>query len=233
MKNSTMNRCSPVVVQTSTVKKSAATIRSQLLCQKFFPCALATSLRRGFHAVPFQNVSDGAASEFVSRIRQCALDSTMPPRPALSRHLDDQLLDLGSRAGTPGPAFSALVVFLSDQTPVPAQQCLRRHDRRDLGQKRSPESFGFRCQPSSLAIREPQTPLAELFAKYTVLFAQIFNYLKLALIHPAGNSDQQEPKWIENSRHLVASLSTDRTPGSAAPFSTRSDFQAIRPLGNR
>jgi hypothetical protein len=61
--------------------------------------------------VPFQNVSDGAASEFVSQIRQCALDSTMPPGPVLSRHLDDQLLDLDSRAGVPGRAFSTPVEF--------------------------------------------------------------------------------------------------------------------------
>jgi hypothetical protein len=51
--------------------------------------------------------------------------------------------------------------------------------------------------------------------------------LKLALIHPAGKSDQQEPKRIENFRHLVALLSTDRKPGISRAF-----FNAFRFSGH-
>jgi len=40
----------------------------------------------------------------------------------------------------------------------------------------------------------------------------------LALIHPAGNRDQQELKWIETLWQLVASLSTDRTPALSLIF---------------
>jgi hypothetical protein len=38
----------------------------------------------------------------------------------------------------------------------------------------------------------------------------------LALIHPAGNRDQDKPEWIQNGRHLVASLSVPpNIPGIA------------------
>jgi hypothetical protein len=46
--------------------------------------------------------------------------------------------------------------------------------------------------------RELQSSFAQLFAKNTVLLARVFNHLKLALIHPSGNSDQYKPEWIQN-----------------------------------
>jgi hypothetical protein len=56
-----------------------------------------------------------------------------------------------------------------------------------------------RCSPfavqtsmvsTSLVIAEPQTSVAQLFAKNTVLFAQVLDHVKLALIHLAGDSDE-------------------------------------------
>ena len=90
---------------------------------------------------------------------------------------------------------------------MPAQQRLRCHDRRQLGQNLPSQSFGSGGQPTSLVIGEPQASLAELFTQHPVLLAQVLDHLKLALIHPSGNSDQDKPEWIQNGRHLVASLS--------------------------
>ena len=45
-----------------------------------------------------------------------------------------------------------------------------------------------------------QATAAELFAKNTVLFAQVFNELKLALIYPSSKSNQDKSKWIEGYR---------------------------------
>jgi hypothetical protein len=64
------------------------------------------------------------------------------------------------------------------------------HDRGHLGQKLPSQSFGFGGQSTSLVIAEPQTSVAELFAKNTVLFAQVLDHVKLALIHPSGDSDE-------------------------------------------
>ena len=86
---------------------------------------------------------------------------------------------------------------------MPSQQRFRCHDRGHFSQKLSTDSFGFDRQPTPLIVGEPQASLAELFAQNTVLLAQVFNHLKLALIHPSGHSDQQKPEWIEDRRHLV------------------------------
>jgi hypothetical protein len=32
---------------------------------------------------------------------------------------------------------------------------------------------------------------------------QVFDYVKLAVIHPSSQSDQDKPEWIESYRHLV------------------------------
>jgi hypothetical protein len=40
--------------------------------------------------------------------------------------------------------------------------------------------------------------------------------VNLALIHPSGDSNQYKPEWIEDYRHLIASLSTGpKDPGRA------------------
>jgi hypothetical protein len=58
-----------------------------------------------------------------------------------------------------------------------------------------------------LVIVQPQPPLTELLAQNTVLFAKAVNDLQLALIHPTGNGDQNEPKWVQDTGHLVRPLS--------------------------
>jgi hypothetical protein len=112
------------------------------------------------------------------------------PNPDFVPHLNDNLLDLGGRARPAGTALSAPIVFLSDEPPMPPQQGLRCHDCGHLGQKLPSQSFGFGGQSTSLVIAEPQTSVAELFAKNTVLFAQVLDHVKLALIHPSGDSDE-------------------------------------------
>ena len=117
--------------------------------------------------------------------------------------MNDNFFDLGGRARPAGTALPTSIIFLSDQPLVPPQQRRRRHDRGHLGQKLAPESFGSDGQPTPLVIREPQPSFTQLFAQNTVLLAQVFDHLKLALIHPSGNSDQYKPEWIEDNRHRV------------------------------
>ena len=90
---------------------------------------------------------------------------------------------------------------------MPAQQRLRCHDRCQLGQNLPSQSFRPGGQSASLVVGEPPAPLAELLTQHPVLLAQVFDHLKLALIHPSGNSDQDKLKWIQNGRHLVTSVS--------------------------
>jgi hypothetical protein len=53
--------------------------------------------------------------------------------------------------------------------------------------------------------------------KDTVLFAQVFDHLKLALIHPSGKGDQKKPERIEGCGHVLALLSTGVTSRPTGP----------------
>jgi hypothetical protein len=55
---------------------------------------------------------------------------------------------------------------------------------------------------TALVIRESQAAIPELFAQHPVLLEQVVDHLALMLVHPSGNSDEQEWEGIENSRHL-------------------------------
>jgi hypothetical protein len=79
------------------------------------------------------------------------------------RHLNDNLLDLGRREGTAGTALSAAIVFLGNESLMPSQQRLRRHDGGYVPQKLPSQSFGSGRQPTPLVIAETQTSLAQLF----------------------------------------------------------------------
>jgi hypothetical protein len=59
-----------------------------------------------------------------------------------------------------------------------------------------PNPLGFGRQPTALVIVETQSPAAELFAKNTVLFAQILDHLQLVLVHPPGHGNEHEPERI-------------------------------------
>ena len=49
--------------------------------------------------------------------------------------------------------------------------------------------------------------ITELLAENPVLLAKVINDLQLVLVHPPGDRDQHEPERIQNSWHLVSSLS--------------------------
>jgi hypothetical protein len=69
-----------------------------------------------------------------------------------------------------------------------------------------------------------------LFAKHPVLLAKLFDHLKLAVIHPSGNSDQYKPEWIQNSRHLVAFIGG---PGDPSPEPYIQQYPVSGPYGVR
>jgi hypothetical protein len=89
---------------------------------------------------------------------------------------------------------------------MPGQQSLPRHNGSLLPQART-RGFSSDGQSAPLIIVESQPPFAQLLPEHTVLLAQIIDELVLALIHPAGQGDQHEMERIEDSLHVVPSLS--------------------------
>src|SRR4051812_10311196 len=80
-----------------------------------------------------------------------------------------------------------------------------------------PSPFALAANRRQLVVGEPQPPLAELLTQHPVLLAQVFDHLKLALIHPTGNSDQDKAEWIQNGRHLLTSVSAPSEIRGPAP----------------
>lgn len=91
------------------------------------------------------------------------------------------------------------------------------------------EFFDQKGKTPALVISEPQTSIAELFAKDTVLFAQVFDHLKLAFIHPSGKGDQEKPERIEDCGHVLALLSTGAT---SRPAGQQRRFKKIQFSGH-
>ncbi len=79
---------------------------------------------------------------------------------------------------------------------MPLQQSLRCDNRRHFRQPLSSEQAGLRRQTATLVVDEANSPVAELRAKYSVLFAQVLDCVFLLLIHPSGDSHKKKSKRV-------------------------------------
>jgi hypothetical protein len=68
----------------------------------------------------------------------------------------------------------------------------------------------LRERQAALVVIEAHSPAAELLSKNAILLAKVINDLQLALIHPAGDNDQQESEWVKDSLGLQSPLSRAR-----------------------
>jgi hypothetical protein len=66
----------------------------------------------------------------------------------------------------------------------------------------TPETFGLSGQSTPLVVVEAYAVPAELLSQNAIFFAKIVDDQQLTLVHPAGDGDQHEPKWIQHSRHV-------------------------------
>jgi hypothetical protein len=106
-----------------------------MLAQKLLPRGLPFSLRRWLDAVPFQNLSNRAASNFVPQNGQGTLDTPITPIPILFGHPNHQGFDIRGNTRSTWTALAAAVILLRDEFPMPGQQGLRRDNGSELGQK--------------------------------------------------------------------------------------------------
>ena len=66
-------------------------------------------------------------------------------------------------------------------------------------------------QSPALIVIEAHSPATELFSQHQILFAEIFNDLQLAVVHPPGDGDQQKSEWVERSLCIQNPLSRLRS----------------------
>src|SRR5215471_6061410 len=121
------------------------------------------------------------------------------------------------------------VVLLGDQLPMPSQQGLRRDNAGDLGKSLSSQRVGLNGQPPALIVIEVHSLASELFSQHPILFAEIFNDLQLAVVHPPGDGDQQKLEWVEHSLHIQNPLS--RPPNRSSEISHLHTDPVFGPYG--
>src|SRR5262249_16828725 len=182
--------------------------------QEFLPRGLSAPFRRRFYSMLLQNVGHRLECEQVTEIGQCPLNSAIAPAAILLRHARHQLRNLANCPGSPWTAVSAAVIFLSNQFSMPSQKRLWSHDGGELVEELSADLLRFRCQSATLIIVETHAAVADLLSKDPILLDQILDELLLMLVHPAGQRDNDERKWIKERAHRCT-LSRD----SASHFS--------------
>ena len=205
IKNRTINRCSPLAVQTSIVKKSAATINSQCCVRNSFQVVLR--LRSGAGSMPlrFRMLATVPRARLCPRFDSAPMIRVYPQsRFSVAIWITRDSISL-IRPWSAGPAAGGSIVLAGDQLPVPGQESLRRDDRCHRRQSAVAESLCFDSQSTALFVRKPESTTAELLTQDLVLLAQILDCLLLLLIHPARDRDQHEPERIENAHPSTVS----------------------------
>ncbi|MBA3976491.1 MAG: hypothetical protein C0504_19975 [Candidatus Solibacter sp.] len=194
--------------------------------QELLACRLSISFRRRLDPVPFQDRRDRAPSDLVPKVGQGPLDSPVAPISILPGQSHDQGFELTGSAGPARSSLAAPVVLLGNQLAVPGKQGLRRDDGRHFRKDGTPQPVGLGGQPAALIVIQSGAFAVELFPEDSIFFAQVLDDLQLALAHPAGDRDQEEPEWIQQFRHRVDPIFPE-SPGrnrTSAP-SDRSSFE--------
>ena len=135
------------------------------------------------------------------QVRQGSLDPRVAPPAVVGGHPRDQRADLAHDRRPSRTTTGTPIVLLGDESPVPCQQRIRRHDRGELAQQPSSQCPGFRGEPTALVVSEAQATGAELFPQDAVLFLKIVDDVALLLVDPAGERDQDELEWLRQRRH--------------------------------
>lgn len=147
-------------------------IRSVQTTRKLPPGRAFPALGRWSEAVLLEDIGDRAPGHVMTQIGQGPADPGVASVPVLSRHLHDQLPDLGHNLPAPGVAPVAAVVFLRDGSSMPAEQRIRSHQGVDLGDGPASERLGFRGQAAALHVRETETPRREVLPQDPVLLLE-------------------------------------------------------------
>src|SRR5262249_44640415 len=66
-----------------------------------------------------------------------------------------------------------------------------------------PSPIGLAASRRRFVRGEAEAALPQLLPKNAVLLVQVVDHLQLTLVHPPGNSDQEEPERIKYGAHMI------------------------------
>jgi hypothetical protein len=137
--------------------------------------------------------------------------------PAISPsvHPRDQFANFSHHAET---ACSRLCVrpFAGNEPPVPAQQRVRRDDRRDFAQRAAAQPVGLRGESLPVVIGESKAPPTHLPPQDPILFDQVRQHFPFTAVQPAGDCEEQqsETRHVNHEPELtLAAVLACRTVG--------------------
>ena len=156
----TRYRWSPASVSTSTVNRSQAVRPSQGACRNGFQGMRRAPLGSRVDPVVVQDPLHRGPSDLVAEVRERPADPCVPPLGMLDRHPDHERGHVTARHRPAATAAGAAVVCLGDQSPVPAENRVRRDDAGNLHQDAPAELLAAHGASTALGIGPAKRPRA-------------------------------------------------------------------------
>jgi len=153
--------------------------------------------------VGLQDVAHRLIRDLVPQVGQGPDDAVVAPTGVLPGHLQHQLGDLlrGQRSPRLLLPPLAVVPFLCDQFPTPAEDRVRREQTADLQQDFPTQDFAFHRQAASLVVVEKDPFLPQFLLEHIDLRPLEVDDLLLLLVHPPREDHQQKLPGVEEEGH--------------------------------
>ncbi len=116
----------------------------------------------------------------------------------LDRHPDHERGHVTARHRPASTAAGAAVVCLGDQSPVPAENRVRRDDAGDLHHDAPAELLAAHGASTALGIGPAKRPRAQVLPEDPILLPEIRDQIVLGAVHPASARENEE---LERRRH--------------------------------
>ena len=188
----TRYRWSPASVSTSTVNRSQAVRPSQCACRNVFQGRRPAPLGSRVDPVVVQDPLHRGPSDLVAEVRERPTDPCVPPLGILDRHPDHARGHVTSRHRPASTAAGAAVVCLGDQSPVPAENRVRRDDAGDLHHDAPSEFLAAHGESTALGIGQAKRPRAQVLPEDPILLPEIRDQIVLVAVHPASERENEE-----------------------------------------
>src|SRR5215813_11987425 len=140
-----------------------------------------------------QDVPHSDLVDHMAHVRQGTLNTAITPRRILFGHVYHELLDL-LRHGWPAQLYAARapVKLLRDQSLVPAQEGVRRGERRNLFETLTAKRMGQCREAAAFGVGQAQPAAVEVGFEDAVFLLQIGNDLLLVPLDPPGDHGDQD-----------------------------------------
>ena len=116
----------------------------------------------------------------------------------LDRHPDHERGHVTARHRPASTAAGAAVVCLGDQSPVPAENRVRRDDAGDLHPDAPAEVLAAHGESTALGIGQAKRPRVQVLPEDPMLLPEIRDQIVLVAVHPASERENEE---LERRRH--------------------------------